>query len=259
MNASRRGFSLLEVIVAIAILGLGLTSILSAQAGLFSSSQRGANMTRAANFARCKMSEVEVILARDGFPLTDEKDEGHCCENEDDNGFTCQWLVETVRLPELDSADGGVGADGGLPSAGGLAGGLNFDAGTGGLDGLTGMGVMGQGMSAMGMSGLGSSGSMSSAGGLDGIASMALTMVYPTIKPMFEASIRRVTIKVKWHEGTSERIFEVGQYLTNPQQGGMIAGMPGQEAVNPFAPAGGTTAPTGGNAAPRTPGKPGGS
>jgi general secretion pathway protein I len=239
---------LLEVIVAIAILGLGLTTILSAQAGLFASSQRGANMTRAANLARCKMSEVEVVLARDGFPLTDEKDDGHCCENEDNDGFICHYLIETIKLPDLNSQDGGLDggtdADGGLPRSGGFAGGLNFDAGAGAADGLMGMGAMGQGMSAMGMSGMGMSGmgmsgmgmsgmGMSgmgaSGGGLDSIASMALTMVYPTVKPMFEASIRRVMIKVTWHEGSSERIFEVGQYLTNPQQGGMLPGMPGYD------------------------------
>jgi general secretion pathway protein I len=241
MSASQRGFSLLEVIVAVAILGLGLTTILSAQAGLFSSSQRGANMTRAADLARCKMSELEVKLTRDGFPLTDDKDSGNCCDKEDNNGFTCKWLVETVKLPELNSADGGV--DGGLSPAGsltgskGLAGGLNFDAGMGAEgSGLMGMGVMGQGMSAMGMSGLGSSGMGSpgmgmgaSGGGLDGIASMALTMVYPSVKPMLEASIRRVTVKVTWFEGVNERVFEVGQYLTNPQQGGMQPGMPGYD------------------------------
>jgi general secretion pathway protein I len=236
VKAYQRGFSLLEVIVAIAILGLGLTTILSAQAGLFSSSQRSANMTRAANLARCKMSEVEVVLARDGYPLTDEKDEGHCCEKEDNNGFTCKWLIETVKLPELNSndagLDGGMQGDAGAPPSRGLAGGLNLDGGAGGLDGLMGMGVMGQGMSAMGMSGVGSSGMSSKSatgGGLDGIASMALTMVYPSIKPMFEASIRRVTVKVVWNEGSSERIFEVGQYLTNPQQGGMQAAMPGSD------------------------------
>src|SRR5512147_2210758 len=100
-----RGFSLLEVIVAIAILGLGLTTILSAQAGLFSTSTRGANMTRAANLARCKMAEVEVKMMRNGFPLSDFKDDGHCCEREDDNGFLCKWHIETVKLPNLNDKD----------------------------------------------------------------------------------------------------------------------------------------------------------
>jgi general secretion pathway protein I len=183
------------------------------------------------------MSEVEVKLLHDGFPLTDEKEEGHCCENEDDNGFSCQWLIDTVVLPDLNSLDGGVDGgdeseDGGLPPSRGLAGGLNFDGGLGANDGagLMGFSAVGNGLSAMGMPGLGPSSGASSGfgaglGSLDSIASMALGMVYPTIKPMFEASIRRVTVKVKWSEGTSERTFEVGQYVTNPQQGGMLTGV----------------------------------
>lgn len=234
MSAQQRGFSLLEVIVAVAILGLGLTTILSAQAGLFSTSTRGANMTRASNLARCKMSEVELKLARDGFPITDEKDEGHCCEDEEDDGFTCVWMVETVLLPNIDLLDGGVdagelGGDGGLggPSA---SGGLKLDAGLNtDSTGLGQLGLVGDGMSAMGLSSDSMSGMSDSVGSMDGMASMALSMVYPAVKPMFEASIRRVMVTVKWREGINERTFEIGQYLTNPQQGGMVPGMPGYD------------------------------
>lgn len=236
MNRAKRGFSLLEVIVAVAILGLGLTTILSAQAGLFSSSTRGANMTRASNFARCKMSEIEVVLTRDGYPLTDQKDEGRCCEHEDEEGFRCQWLIETIKLPELNTLDGGVdgglGLDGGLPNLG-MSGGLKMDGGLNlsGGSGLSGLSSLGAGLPGLGptsSSGAGMGlGAMS--GGMGGLASMALTMVYPTIKPMLEASIRRVTVKVLWSEGIHERSFDVAQYLANPQQGGMLPGMPGYD------------------------------
>ena len=53
------GFTLLEVLVAIAILGLGLTVILSSQAGLFSSASRGEHLTAASNLLRCKMSRIK--------------------------------------------------------------------------------------------------------------------------------------------------------------------------------------------------------
>jgi general secretion pathway protein I len=228
------GFSLLEVLVAIAILGLGLTTILSAQAGLFSTSARGANMTRASNLARCKMGEIEVKLMRDGYPLTDQKDNGHCCEREDDDGFTCKWTIETVKLPEMNTD---AGADGGLfgnATGPGLnLGGLKFDGGFSptNTSGLGTFGLLGQAMPGMGLSGpsglLGSGSGSSNTIGLGSIASMALVMVYPTVKPMFEASIRRVSVMVKWQEGRNERSFDIAQYLTNPQQGGMLPGMPG--------------------------------
>jgi len=36
---------------------------------------------------------------------------------------------------------------------------------------------------------------------------------------MLEASIRRVTVTVKWTEGQRPREFEVTQFLTRPQEG----------------------------------------
>ena len=72
----RRGFTLLEVLVAVSILGLGLTTILSSQVGLFSSASHGQNLTRAVGLARCRMNETELDLLKNGFPLTDQTDEG---------------------------------------------------------------------------------------------------------------------------------------------------------------------------------------
>lgn len=236
-HSPERGFSLLEVLVAIAILGLGLTTILSAQAGLFSTSARSANMTRASNLARCKMSELEVLLMRDGYPLSDEKDEGRCCDREDEDGFTCRWMIETIKLPPLDQGDGGT--DGGLMgqvTGSGLqmGGGLKLDGGLNpsSMAGKSPLDILGQAMPGLGMgAGTGSSsgpfGSGASGVGLGGLATMVLPMVYPTVKPMFEASIRRVSVSVRWKEGISARTFDVAQYVTNPQQGGMLPGMPG--------------------------------
>ena len=107
---TQRGFTLLEVLVAIAILGLGLTVILSSQVGLFSSAQRAETLSVATNLARCKMSEEEVELLTKGYPLVESHDEGECCEDEDSRGFRCEWKVERVELPqpqELSGGDGG--------------------------------------------------------------------------------------------------------------------------------------------------------
>ena len=45
-------FTLLEVMVAVAILGLGLTVILTAQTGLFSSTKRAGQLSQAVGLAR---------------------------------------------------------------------------------------------------------------------------------------------------------------------------------------------------------------
>jgi general secretion pathway protein I len=81
-----RGFTLLEVLVAVAILGLGLTVILSSQVGLFAGVSRSRNLGFAANLARCRMSEVEVELLKNGYPIIDQTEDGHCCEEETDAG-----------------------------------------------------------------------------------------------------------------------------------------------------------------------------
>jgi hypothetical protein len=69
-------------------------------------------------------------------------------------------------------------------------------------------------------------GGMASGGpsmGAGALAPLAMGMVYPQLKAMLEASIRKVTVRVVWMEGRTERDFLVTQYITNPQAGGFLA------------------------------------
>jgi general secretion pathway protein I len=50
---------------------------------------------------------------------------------------------------------------------------------------------------------------------------MVMGMVYPSLKPMLEASIRRVTVTVKWTEGVMNRELPVTQFVAYPQMGGL--------------------------------------
>lgn len=202
-SAGSRAFTLLEVLVAIAILGLGLTVILSSQTGLFSSASRGEHLTAASNLLRCKMSEIELDLAQKGFQLTDENGDGECCDDEE--GYSCSWKIERVELPPLPevSSDGDAGVED--PAGGGPLGALAAIGSSQGAslgDNATPGAVMEQ---------LGSTGS--------GMEGMVMGFVYPSLKPMLEASIRRVTVKVTWKEGQRERELEVTQFLTRPQEG----------------------------------------
>ena len=47
---------------------------------------------------------------------------------------------------------------------------------------------------------------------------MLLSTVYPTVKPLLEGAIRRLTVTVRWSEGNLERSFSVVEYVTNPGQ-----------------------------------------
>jgi general secretion pathway protein I len=59
-------------------------------------------------------------------------------------------------------------------------------------------------------------------GGVSALAQMAMTIVYPTLKPMLEASIRKITVKVTWKEGIQSRDVSVIQYVTRPMRGDAI-------------------------------------
>lgn len=224
---SRRAFTLLEVLVAIAILGLGLSVILSSQVGLFASARQSEHITVATNLLRCKMSEVEVDLVKEGFPFIDRTDSGDCCDGEDTPGYTCDWKIERIKLPEQSltgDSDGGMGG----PS-----------------DTLGQIAAMAQSAQANPGSApdLGSvTAQLNDTGGSEGLAGMAFGMVYPTLQPILEASIRKVTVTVKWKQGKTDGNLTVTQYVTDPQQGGIGAGGAGNvNPLNPLKGAGGGT------------------
>ena len=231
-----RGFTLLEVLVAIAILGLALTVILSSQVGLFSSAQRARYLTVATTLLRCKMSEVEAKLLKEGYQLTDVNDEGPCCEEEDSPGYHCTWKVEKVELPdmaEMGDASVASGDGGSLSALLDLKSNLDLDGGIAALANFGG---------SFGEAGVGS------------LAPMLMSFVYPSLKPMLEASIRKVTVSVAWKEGALDRTLDVTEFVTDPQQGGLnpnaAAGMSaaieslsqqGSPASGPQTPSGATT------------------
>lgn len=211
-----RGFSLLEVMVAVAILGLGLTAILSAQAGAFSAAQHARSLSIATGLARCKMLEVEEKLQREGFPELDEQDGGPCCDGDDNEAMRCTWRVEKPELPEaklgelnLDSDLNLSGSPGGSPS-----GGVGALAGLGGPTGSLASAVGSD--AKVGDVAQGIAGSIADSGGIDGLIGMAMSLIYPDLKRLFESGARRITVTVHWADGSIDRTLEVMQWFTSP-------------------------------------------
>ncbi|HEX4337879.1 MAG TPA: type II secretion system protein [Polyangiaceae bacterium] len=286
MRASRSsGFTLLEVLVAIAILGLGMTAILSAQTGLFASSSYAERVSLASGLVRCKLSELELKLNKEGYPLTDMKDEGNCCNDESPPaGYKCKWKIEKIEMPlpptstelsnQMSSAmgPGGLGALGAIASVGqsngsilgqgsglgdvskllagqapgGIPGGSMPPGGTfgGGIPGgspspadSNSFGSTAFGSSSFGSSSFGQKvagtvpigsgqvdqglGGPPMGGGISSLVPMVMSMVYPTLKPMLEASIRKLTVSVEWQGGGKGKSLDIVEFVTNPMQGGL--------------------------------------
>ncbi len=231
--------------MAVAILGGALTAILSAQASIAASNKIGNNLGMALSLGRCRMTEVEEKLLKFGYPdVEDTQTEVACCDDKDVPGFTCESRVERVLMPTPPSMmnttiDGGLGLSGGTPAAmlsGGLAGASPsaLTGALGGMGGLSGLGGLTQSMSSdggfaslnleAGIQTIGSSLTQQMGGGgagTQGLLSMVMGFVYPFLKPMMEASIRKLTVVVRWKEGSVVKEFTLLQYVTNPSNGGL--------------------------------------
>lgn len=208
--AHTRAFTLLEVMVAVAILGLGLTAILSAQTGAFAASAHARNISIATGLARCKMSEIEETLLRDGFQELDVNEVGPCCDGEESGNLRCSWQIAKPEMPppslgELDLDTGlDMSTESSIPTSAEDIAAMGADGGVGALAGM--------------VAGPGVAGGESAAGGIAGYTAMAMQIVYPDLKAMFEQSTRRVTVTVSWTEGTREHKFDVVQWVAFPQK-----------------------------------------
>jgi general secretion pathway protein I len=232
---NNRAFTLLEVMVAVAILGLSLTVILSAQAGLYAATTHAKNETVAIGMARCKMGEIEEELLRLGYQETDVVEEGECCEDNTPTRVRCKWKIDRVELPdpptfdEMNPAGDGGTLDLATPSDPSSM----MPGGTGALGVLASLGS-GDGSALKNAGPEGGMGALSSmlgdaSGGVAGLAPMVMSIVYPSLKPMLEASIRKITVTVLWKEGINERELSVVQYVTNPMRGGLGMSMEGMD------------------------------
>jgi len=188
-----RGFTLLEVMIAVAILGLSLTAIFSSEVGAANVAARARRQNVAATLARCKMGEIEQVIAIEGLPALEKKDTDACCEHAPVEGFECDWLVERIILPELGATGGEEGDE---DADGSLAQRANET-----LDEVQAAETTQQVL----------------AGESGNLAMLALELGFPILKPFLEEQVRRATVTVRWKEGPKERGFDVIQYLVSEQ------------------------------------------
>ncbi len=98
---SGSGFSLLEIMIAVAILATSAVILLSAQGASFISSQRAGKLTQATMLARQKMVEIEIEfqkdLAKNKFPDDNIEKEGIFEEPFTD--YRWSYTVKKIELP----------------------------------------------------------------------------------------------------------------------------------------------------------------
>jgi general secretion pathway protein I len=229
-GARPAAFTLLEVMVAVAILAMSLTAIFASEAGAIKMAHRSRKMGLATLLVRCKMGEIEEQVAAEGLPALFDSGSDACCEDAEIDGFTCDWEIEPIVLPENmfapEEGEEGTGEPGEEPAQSPAE---QMQQTLGAMD------------PAQVLSGQGSA-------ELDGLASMALGFVFPVLKPSFEQQIRRATVTVHWKEGSTEHEFDVTQYLVSDQPipteaepgagavPGQQGGLPGQPGALPGIP-----------------------
>jgi len=189
-----RGFTLLEVMIAVAILGLSLTAIFSSEVGAANVAARARRQNVAATLARCKMGEIEQVVGIEGLPAIEKKDTDNCCEHAPVEGFECDWLIERIILPEFGSQDGEDEDESSRDRSNRRL--------TEAYDEVNSQGGTPQDVVA---------------GQAGNLAVLALQLGFPILKPFLEEQVRRATVTVRWKEGPNERGFDVTQYLVSEQ------------------------------------------
>ncbi len=89
------GFSLLEVMISVAILAVVLIAVFNTQSQAIRLSERAEYITTAVNLAKARMSELEFEVAEKGFEYLLDKDDG---KFEDDNFKDYRWEYTSGKI-----------------------------------------------------------------------------------------------------------------------------------------------------------------
>lgn len=172
------GFTLLEVLVAVAILAISLTSLLTSQMNALRATRYAASITSMAFLAESKLVDIEWQIKEqdDGWGDNDKEFEGDFSE-EGWPDVTYKCIADMIEMPEYTAlqrmADASEGDD---------------EPGLGGVD------VQDAGEQAFD----------------------SLGMVWPIIKEAVERAIRKASCTVYWTDGKIEREFRIDTYWTDP-------------------------------------------
>jgi len=195
-----RGFTLLEVVVAMAILALALMAIFDLNSGALSTHAYTKRLTVASMLARGKMVDLEQKLLDEGFPTQDDEESGDF----DDEGWpSFKWRAR-ILAPKTSnlSPEQVIGALVGIPMGGGEEG--SDDP----LSGMLGMFAGG--------------GDAKAPGGAAGMAGSAAAMAGPMFNQMVQQignSVREVQLTVYWKDGNQVESIDLVTHVVATNAG----------------------------------------
>jgi prepilin-type N-terminal cleavage/methylation domain-containing protein len=178
MKRSSHGFTLLEVMIAVAILSISLTSLLSSQMASMRATRYARGVSVAIFLAESKLVDIESDMRFEGWGNDDRDFDG----NFSDEGWPdirYQCLVDYIELPDYNAlvqakeAGDTEGADGGPEP-------FVADA--------------------------------------EDQAMGSLGMVWPIVKAAVEQSIRKASCTVFWTDGNIEHDATISTFWTDPKQ-----------------------------------------
>jgi prepilin-type N-terminal cleavage/methylation domain-containing protein len=262
VSKRQAGFTLMEVMIGLALLGVALTVLIQSAANSIFNAQQARMMGIATDLSRGLMYEIEEKLIKDGFTDTDQSEgdigeaekgenasrdiksrSGKCLEDEGWPNVCYAYRVEQVELPSFDElqrmtrSQGSAAGSGSGSGSGEEVGGFENSA-LGGMLSSLGGGFGG---------GAAASGDVESAQGASFIQSQ-----YSMVQQVLKVSIRKVTLVVWWDVMGRERDLKTVAFFTDASaMDKVMMGLGSQDLDDTPAPSGGGTTPKN----PATPGK----
>jgi general secretion pathway protein I len=226
---SARGFTLLEVMISLAILAVSLVAISGLNGGAVAMESYARRATEATLLLRGKMNDIEEQLQKDGFSDFDDEKHG----NFDDEGATgFAWRAEILKPDvQLDSAQ--------LLNLLGLGGTASTSSSTASSPLAQGLAAAASALGSSKMpAGTGGAATAAAAGPFAGLLQTQAQGFLETLK----RSVREVRVTVTWQDGKDERSVSASQEVVilpesvgkteQPQPQAQPAGQP----VAPVAP-----------------------
>jgi prepilin-type N-terminal cleavage/methylation domain-containing protein len=211
---ANRGFTLLEVMIGLALLGFGLVVLIQSTTGSIRAAKRAQMIGVATDLSRSVMYDIEEKLLKEGFTETDQSEEDRTFDEEGWPEIKYSYKVEQVELPSFDQ----------LQALATNAGSAGCGSGAGSGEDAEPCGSFQDSTLFSGLSMLGFGGGTED---VDAAAGASFIQgYYQLIQETLKASIRKVTLTVKFDVLGEDNELVTVVFLTDPA--GLDKGMLGQ-------------------------------